>query len=104
MAPSAKHVQVVLPDVSSLAVMAAAEAIGKARRLYINNAAIMEHGLAEECLGCLSFAEGKRAQGHSEECRAHLGAELAKSEGAPPAIQVPPIPSDAPDAPMDDVA
>ena len=73
-------VRVVLPDVSSLAVMAEADAIGKARRLYINKVDIMKHGLTEGCLGCRSFAEGKRAQGHSEGCRARLEAEIAKSD------------------------
>ena len=63
---SAKYVRVVLPDVSSPAAMAEAEAIGKTRRLCINKADIMKHGLTEGCLGCRSFAEGKRAQGHFE--------------------------------------
>ena len=49
---SVRDVRVVLPDVSSTAVMAEAEAIGKARRLYISKADIMKHGLTEGCLGC----------------------------------------------------
>ena len=58
-----RDVQIVLPDVSSPAAMAEAEAIGKGRRLYINVADIMKHGLTEGCLGCRCLAEGKRAQG-----------------------------------------
>ena len=107
---SAKDVRVVLPDVCSLAVMAEAEALGKARRLYINKA--------------------DRTQGHSEGCRARLEAEIEKSDdgrvrlttahlrglardeergpaesaGAPAAIPVPAIPGEAQDAPTDDGA
>ena len=44
---SAKDVRVVLLDVSSLAAMAEAEAIGKTRRLCINKADIVKHGLTE---------------------------------------------------------
>ena len=55
---SAKDVRVVLPDVSSLAAMAEAEALGRTRRLYISKADIL---LTKGCLGCRSFAEGKRA-------------------------------------------
>ena len=69
-----RDVRVVLPDVSSLAAMAEAEAIGKGRRLYISKADIMKYGLTEGCLGCRCLAEGKRAQGHSEGCRARLEA------------------------------
>ena len=75
-----RDVRVVLPDVSSLAAMAEAEAIGKDRRLYISKADIMKYGLTEGCLECRCLAEGKRAQGHSEGCRARLGAEIAKTE------------------------
>ena len=71
--------RVVVSDVSSLAAMGEADTIGKTRRLYINKADIMKHGLTEGCVGCRSFAEGKRAQGHSEGCRARLEAEIAKS-------------------------
>ena len=116
-------------DVSSPAAMAEAEAVGKVRRLYINKADIMKHGLTDGCLGCRSSAERKRAQGHSEGCRARLEAEIAKSNdgrvrlttvylrglardegrrlesaGAPEAIPVPPIPGEAQDAPLDDGA
>ena len=73
-------VRVVLPDVSSLAVMAEADALGKARRLYITNADIMKCGLTEGCVGCRAIAEGKRAQGHSEGCRARPETELSKSD------------------------
>ena len=38
----------------------------------------MKRGLTEECLGCRCLAEGKRAQGHSEGCRARLEAQIAK--------------------------
>ena len=79
---SAKDVRVVWPDVSSLAAMAEAEAIGKARRLYINKGDIMKHGLTEGCLGCRSFTEGARAQGHSR-----LEAEIAKSDGLAKAFE-----------------
>ena len=72
--------RIVLPDVSSLAAMAEAGAIGKGRRLYIGEAGIVEHGLTEGCLGCRCLAEGKRAQGHSEGCGTRLEAEIAKSE------------------------
>ena len=58
-----RDVRVVLPDVSSR---------GKAD--------ILEHGLAEGCLGCRWLAEGKRAQGHSEGCRTRLEPEIAKTE------------------------
>ena len=47
-----RDVRVVLPDVSSPAAVAEAEAIGKGRRLYISKADIMKHGLTEGCLGC----------------------------------------------------
>ena len=70
-----RDVRIVLPDVSSSAAMAAAEAIGKGRRLYISKADIMKHGLTCRCL-----AEGKRAQGHSEGCRTRLEAETAKTD------------------------
>ena len=40
----------------------------------------MRHGVTEGCLGCRCLAEGKRAQGHSEGCRARLEAEIAKTE------------------------
>ena len=69
-----RDARVAPPDVSSPAAMAEAEAIGKGRRLY------MKHGLTEGCLGCRCLAEGKRAQGHSEGCRARLKAEIAKTE------------------------
>ena len=78
---SARDVRVGLLDVSSLAAMAEAEAIGKTRRLYINKTDITKHGLTEGFLGCRSFAEGKRAQGHSEGCRARFEAEIAMSDG-----------------------
>ena len=60
--------------------MAEAEAIGKGRRLYINKADIMKHGLTERCPRCRSIAEVKQAQGHSEGCRARLEAEIANTE------------------------
>ena len=75
-----RDVRVVLPDVSSPAAMAEAEAIGRTRRLHINKADIMKYGLTEGCLGCRCLAEVKRAQGHSEGCRAQLEAEIAKTE------------------------
>ena len=78
---SAKEVRVVLPDVSASSAMAEAEAIGRTRRLYINKADIMKYRLTEGCLGCPCLAEGKRAQGHSEGCRARHEAEIAKTEG-----------------------
>ena len=56
-------VRVVLPDVSSPAVIAEAEALAKTRRLYISKADIMKHGLTEGCPGCRAIAEGKRAHG-----------------------------------------
>ena len=77
---SAKDVRVVLSDVSSPAAMAEVEALGKTRYLYINKADIKQHGLTEGCLGCRSFAEGERAQGHFEGCRARLEAEIAKTD------------------------
>ena len=45
-----RDVRVVLPDVSSPAAMAEAEAIEKGRRLYISKADIVKHGLTEGCL------------------------------------------------------
>ena len=54
-----RDVPIVLPDVSSPAAMAEAEAIGKGRRLYISKADLMKHGLTEGCLGCRCLAEGK---------------------------------------------
>ena len=74
--------RVVLLDVSSHAAMAEAEAIGKGRRLHISKADIMKHGLTEGCLWCRCLAEGERAQGHSEGCRARLEAEIAKTENS----------------------
>ena len=110
---SAKEVRV---DVSSPAAVAEAEAIGRTRRLNISKVDIMKYGLTE---GCLGLAEGKRAQGHSEGCRARLEAEIAKTEegrirlttaylrgldrestGAPGAVPAPPNP-DVQDIPMD---
>ena len=61
--------------------MAEAEAIGRGGRLYISKADKVKHGLTEGCLGCRCLAEGKRARGHSEGCRARLEAEIAKPEG-----------------------
>ena len=75
-----RDVRVVLLDVSSPAAVAEAEAIGNGRRLYISKADLMRHGLTEGCLGCRCLAEEKRAQGHSEGCRARLEAEIAKTE------------------------
>ena len=75
-----RDVRIVLPDVSSSAAMAGAEAMEKGRRLYNRKADLMKHGLTEGCLGCRCLAEGKRAQGHSEGCRAQLEAEIAKTE------------------------
>ena len=66
-----RDVRIVLPDVSSPAAIAEAEAFGKGRRLYISKAG---------CLGCRCLAEGKRAQGRSECCRTRLEAEIARSE------------------------
>ena len=122
-----RDVRIVLPDVSSPAAMAEAEAIGKGRRLYISKADIMKHGLTEGCLGCRCLAEGKRAQGHSEGCRTRLEAEIAKTEDgrarlttaylrslprdeerepdagaeAPAAVPTPPRPDGVQDEPMD---
>ena len=122
-----RDVRIVLPDVSSPAAMAEAEAIGKGRRLYISKADIMEHGLTEGCLWCRCLAEGKRAQGHSEDCRTRLEAEIAKTEdgrarlttaylrslprdewrepdavaGTPAAVPAPPRPDGVLDEPMD---
>ena len=73
-----RDVRIVLPDVSSPAAMAEAEAIG--RRLYISKADIMKHGLTEGCLGCRCLGEGKRAQAHSEGCRTRLEAQITKTE------------------------
>ena len=53
-----RDVRIVLPDVSSPAAMAEAEAIGKGRRLHISKADLMKHGLTEGCLGCRCPAEG----------------------------------------------
>ena len=89
----------------------------------------MKHGLTEGCVGCRSFEEGKRAQRHSKECRARLEAEIAKSDdgrvrlttaylrgprggkedplraqGRQQRSQCHPFPSEAQDAPVDDVA
>ena len=119
---SAKEVRVLLTDVSTLVAIEEAEAIGKMRRLYINKADIMKHGMAEGCLGCRSFAEGKRAQEHSEGCWARFEAEVAKTDegrvrltasylrgparedaGTPAAIPLPPIFDDVQDVPMDAV-
>ena len=74
-----RDVRIVLPDVRSPAAMAEAEAIGKGRRLHISKADLMRHGVTEGCLGCRCLAEGKRAQGHSEGCRARLEAEIVKT-------------------------
>ena len=122
-----RDVRIVLLDVSSPATMADAEAIGKSRRLYISKADFMKHGSTEGCLGGRCLAEGKRAQGHSEGCRARLEAEIAKTEdgrarlttahlrnlphdeekgpgagvAAPAAVSVPPRPDGFQDEPMD---
>ena len=79
----------VLPDVSSPVAMAEAEAIGKTRRLYINKADLTKHGMTEGCLGCRSFAEEKRAQGHPEGCRARLEPEIARQTKAESVCQLP---------------
>ena len=122
-----RDVRIVLPDVSSPAVMAEAEAIGKGRRLCNSKADIMKQGLTEGCLGCRRLAEGKRAQGHSEGCRTRLEAEITKTEDgrarltrtylrslprdkgrepdadaeAPAAVPAPPRPDGVQDDPMD---
>ena len=122
-----RDVRIVLPDVSSPAAMAEAEAIGKGRRLYISKADLMTHGLTEGCLGCRWLAEGKGARGHSEGCRTRLEAEIAKTEegrarlttaylrglprdegggpsagvAAPAAVPVPPRPDGIQDEPVD---
>ena len=57
-----RDVRIVLLDVSSLAAMAEAEAIGKGRRLYISKSDLMKHGLTEGCLVCRCLVEEKRAQ------------------------------------------
>ena len=75
-----RDVRIVLLVVCSPTAMAEAEAIGKGRHLYISKADLMKHELIEGCLGCRCLAKGKRAQGHSEGCRARLEAEIAKSE------------------------
>ena len=100
--------------------MAEAEAIGRTRlSVHQHRADIMKYRLTEGCLGCRCVAEGKRAQGHSEGCRARLEAEIAKTEegrirltttylrgldresaGAPGAVPAPPNP-DVQDIPMD---
>ena len=113
-----RDVRIVLPDVSSPAAMAEGEAIGKGRRLYISKAHIMKHGLTEGCLGCQCLADGKRAQGHSQGCRARLEAEvtktdegrvrlttayprgLARDEGRRPAESAGPISDEVQDEPM----
>ena len=61
-----RDARIVLPDASSPAAMAEAEAIGKSRRLYISKVDLMKHGLTEGCLGC--------------RCRARLEAEVVKTE------------------------
>ena len=122
-----RDARIVLLDVSSPAAVAEAEAIGKGRRLYISKADIMKHGLTEGCLGCRCLAEGKRAQGHYEGCRARLEAEITKTEegrarlttaylrglprdegggpgagvAAPAAVPVPPRQDGVQDEPMD---
>ena len=40
----------------------------------------MKYGLTDGCQRCRCLAEGKRAQGHSEGCRARLESEIAKTE------------------------
>ena len=72
--------RVVLPDESSPAAMAEAEAIGKGGPVYVSKADLMKHELTEGCLGCRCLAEEKRPQGHSEGCRARLEADIAKTE------------------------
>ena len=72
--------RVVMRDASSPAALAEAEAIGNIRRLYINKADIMKHGLTEGCLGFCSFAKEKRRRGHSDGYRAALEAEIFKTD------------------------
>ena len=71
--------RVVLPDASSLAVMAEADALGNALRLNNNKSDIMKYGLTDGCVGCRAMAEGQRAQGQLEGCRARLEAKAAKT-------------------------
>ena len=122
-----RDVRVVLPDVSSPAAMAEAEAIGKGRRLSISKADSMKHGLTEGWLGCRCLAEGKRAlkdilkdavhdsklkSQKTEEGRARCTTAylkgLPRDEGggpgagveAPAAVPVPPRPDGFQDDPM----
>ena len=63
----AKDVRVVLRDVSSPATMAEAEASGKTRRLYINKADIMKHGLPEGVSGAAPSQKGTERKDTSKD-------------------------------------
>ena len=79
--------------------MAKAEAIGKARRLYISKADIMKHGLT---------AEGCRARLEAEIAKTSIPVGLARDEGRRPAesagspavVPVPSISDEVQDEPM----
>ena len=107
-----RDARIVLPDVSSPAAMAEAEAIGKSRRLYISKADLMKHGLTEGCLGCRCRARleiAKTEDGRARLTTAYLRG-LPRDEGgggpgagaaAPAAVPVPLRSDEVQDEPMD---
>ena len=51
------------------------------RRLYLKQSDFMAHGTSDRCPGCRALISGRRAQGHTEECRIRVEGEVRKTEG-----------------------
>ena len=103
-----REVRIVLPDVSSPAAMAEAEAIGKGRRLFFSKADIMKHGLTEGCRARLEAEIDKTEEGRARWTTAYLRS-LPRDEGGGPgagvvaaaAVPAPQRPVGVQDEPMD---
>ena len=104
-----REVRIVLPDVSSPAAMAEAEAIGKGRRLFFSKADIMkQHGLTEGCRARLEAEIDKTEEGRARWTTAYLRS-LPRDEGGGPgagvvaaaAVPAPQRPVGVQDEPMD---
>ena len=46
------------------------------RKCHIRKEHLMRHGYTARCPGCMASIQGKRAQGHSRECRQRIGDEM----------------------------
>ena len=57
-----------------------APALDLPRRLYLRQEDFLVHGTSDHCPGCRALISGGRPQGHTEECRIRVEAELEKTE------------------------